>query len=270
MKWSTTALSLGIIAMMLGVPAAVAAGPVASHAAPFFANHGGPIRMSSSSSTNWAGYAVTGSKGSVTSVVGSWTQPKATCSGTGTQYAAFWVGIDGYTSSTVEQTGTDSDCSAGSPSYYAWFEFYPNPSRVISTVTVHAGDVISAQVTYSTSTAKFTVTLKDVTTGKSFSKTAGVRSAQRTSAEWIAEAPYSGGILPLANFGTINFGYDNTSVSGTNDATIGGTTGNLGSFSTAVSINMIGVHNSSLTKAATSAISTDGTSFSVTWKAAGP
>ncbi len=270
MKWSTTALSLGVIVMMLGVPAAAASAPVAAHVAPYFANHGGPIRMSSSSSTNWAGYAVTGPRASVTSVVGSWTQPTATCSGSSTQYAAFWVGIDGYTSSTVEQTGTDSDCSHGSASYYAWFEFYPSPSRVISTVTVHAGDVISAQVTFSTTTHKFTVSLKDVTTGKSFSKTAAVTSAKRTSAEWIAEAPYSGGILPLADFGTINFGVDNTSVSGTNDATISGTTGDLGSFTTSVSINMIGVSNSSLTKASTSAISTDGTSFSVTWLAAGP
>jgi hypothetical protein len=270
MNWSRAALSLSIVVMMLGVPAAVASAPVAAHATPFFTNHGGPIRMSTGTSTNWAGYAVTGSRGSVSSVVGSWTQPTATCSGTATQYAAFWVGIDGYTSSTVEQTGTDSDCARGTPSYYAWFEFYPSPSRLISTVPIHAGDVVSAQVTYSTTTAKFTVTLKDVTTGKSFSKTAAVRGAKRTSAEWIAEAPYSGGILPLANFGTVNFGYDNTSVSGTNDATIGTTTGDLGSFSSAVAINMVGVSNSSLTKAATSAISTDGTSFSITWKAAGP
>jgi hypothetical protein len=270
MKWSTTALSFGVVALMLGVPVGLATAPAAAYIVPFFATHGAAIRMSSSSSTNWAGYAVTGAKGSVTDVAGSWTQPTATCSGKTTQYAAFWVGIDGYSSTTVEQTGTDSDCAHGTPSYYAWFEFYPNPSRVVSTVKVSPGNVISASVSYSTTTAKFTVTLKDVTTGKSFTKTAAVAKAQRTSAEWIAEAPYSGGILPLADFGTINFGYDNTSVSGTNDATVSGTSGDLGSFSTAVSINMIGVSNSSLTKAATSAISTDGTSFSVTWKAAGP
>jgi len=271
MKWNTTALSLGIVVMMLGVPATFAAAPLAAHATPFFLTHGAALRMSTTSSTNWAGYAVTGPKGSVSDVVGSWTQPTATCGGGATQYAAFWVGIDGYTSRTVEQTGTDSDCASGTPTYYAWYEFYPHPSKLVSTVAIHPGDVIRAEVSYSTSTSKFTLSLKDVTTGHTFTKTGAVTGAKRTSAEWIAEAPSSvSGILPLANFGTVNFGYDNTSVAGSNNATVSGTNGDIGSFSTAVSINMIGFTNHSLTKAATSAISTDGTSFSVTWKAAGP
>jgi hypothetical protein len=270
MKWSSTALSFGVVVLMLGVPAAIAGAPVAAHAAPFFATHGGAIRMSTTSSTNWAGYAVTGARGSVTDVTGSWTQPAATCSGTSAQYAAFWVGIDGYSSSTVEQTGTEADCSSGHASYYAWYEFYPHPSVLVRAIAVHPGDVISAQVSYSSATAKFTISLSDLTTHKSATKTAAVRSAQRTSAEWIAEAPYSGGILPLTDFGTVNFGYDNTSVNGTNDATISGTSGDLGSFSAPIAINMIGVSNPALTKATTSAISSDGTSFSVTWKAAGP
>lgn len=271
MKWSTIALTLSLAVVMLGVPVAAASAPVAAHVTPFFTTIGSPLRMTSNSSaTNWAGYAVTGAKGSVTYVAGSWTEPAAKCSGTGSQYAAFWVGIDGYSSTTVEQTGTEADCSGSTASYYAWFEFYPSPSKLVSTIAVHPGDVFSASVTYSTTTAKFTVSLKDVTTGKSFTKTAAVKSAKRTSAEWIAEAPYSGGILPLTDFGTVNFGYDNTSVSGTNDATVSGTTGDLGSFSTSVSIDMVGVSNSSLVKAVTSSISTDGTSFSVTWKATGP
>jgi hypothetical protein len=59
--------------------------------------------LSSTQSTNWAGYADTA--GTYTSVSASWTQPTATCSSGGDQYAAFWIGLDGYTSSTVEQTG---------------------------------------------------------------------------------------------------------------------------------------------------------------------
>ena len=42
--------------------------------------------------------------------------------------SAFWVGLDGYSSTSVEQLGTDSDCVSGKPSYYAWYEMYPNPS----------------------------------------------------------------------------------------------------------------------------------------------
>ena len=58
-------------------------------------------------SSNWSGYAVLGS--SFTSAQASWTVPAAVCPtgpGQNVLYAAFWVGLDGYSSSTVEQTGT--------------------------------------------------------------------------------------------------------------------------------------------------------------------
>src|SRR5271165_3522741 len=86
-------------------------------------------------STNWSGYAVTGANGSVTSVTGSWVVPPATCTEAGGSkaYASFWVGIDGWNSSSVEQTGTDSDCSSGKPLYYAWYEFYPQASHTVLT-----------------------------------------------------------------------------------------------------------------------------------------
>jgi hypothetical protein len=222
-------------------------------------------------STNWAGYAVTATKGAVTDVVGSWIVPaiQGSCPSGSNQYSSFWVGIDGYNSNTVEQTGTDSDCQNGAAVYYAWYEFYPKGSHLIRGLTVSVGDTISAEVSYQN--GKFIATLSDVTTGHSFSTTAKVASAQRSSAEWIAEAPYSGGILPLANFGTINFGYDTTSVLSSNDATISGTSGAIGSFSSS-SVQAITMVNQAGTqdKADPSALSSDGTSFSVTWVSAGP
>ena len=75
-------------------------------------------------STNWSGYA--GTTGTYTSVSASWTQPAGICS-RGDQYAAFWVGLDGYTSSTVEQTGSEVDCVGRTAQYYAWYEMYPGP-----------------------------------------------------------------------------------------------------------------------------------------------
>ncbi len=258
-----------VVGLMVVLPWLVAAGAAApTVTVPFFLTHG--ARSSTTSSTNWAGYAVTGAKGSVTYVNGSWVEPTATCSSGSTGYAAFWIGIDGYSSRTVEQTGTDSDCRGSTPVYYAWYEFYPNPSHTISGLTISAGDTISAHVHF-LGGAKFQVTLTDVTTGKSSSTTASVRHAARSSAEWIAEAPSSiSGVLPLANFGTVHFGYDATSVSGTNTATVGGTTADLGAFSTAVAITMVSTSSASTVKAQSSAISSDQTSFSVTWKSAGP
>lgn len=227
------------------------------------------LEAGSANSLNWAGYAVVSSAGSVSDVRGSWTVPaiQGTCPSTN-QYASFWVGIDGFNSNTVEQTGTDSDCRSGAPTYYAWYEFYPHPSKVISRLTVHPGDVMSAEVAYSG--GRFTVTIQDVTTGASYSASAKVQRAQRSSAEWIAEAPSSsGGILPLADFGTVSLGADTTGVASTCTATVGGVTGAIGSFGSNVqSITM--VTSSGAVKAQPSALSTDGTSFSVTWKSAGP
>jgi hypothetical protein len=87
-------------------------------------------------------------KDAVSYVAGSWTVPTVSCPRRGTSYAAFWVGIDGYSSSTVEQTGTLAECSNGVATYSAWYEFYPSPMYTISALTVRPGDVITAQVQF--------------------------------------------------------------------------------------------------------------------------
>jgi len=153
-------------------------------------------------STNWSGYAAT--TGTYTSVSASWTQPAGKCS-SGSQYAAFWVGIDGYTSSSVEQTGSEVDCQGRTAQYYAWYEMYPGPSENYSN-TVRAGDHFNASVTY-TGSNSFSLYIADTTQGWSHTTTASLAGAARSSAEVIVEAPCctrSGGILPLTNFGTVN------------------------------------------------------------------
>lgn len=107
------------------------------------------INGSSVSSTNWSGYAVTGPTGSVTTVSGSWIVPAVT--GTNTAFVANWVGIDGYSSSTVEQTGTLSatgnyQAYGITTAYSAWYEFYPAGMVIISN-PVLPGDVLYATVT---------------------------------------------------------------------------------------------------------------------------
>jgi hypothetical protein len=96
-------------------------------------------------STNWAGYAVSTSTGAVSQVAGNWVVPAV--SNTVSGYSSAWVGIDGYNSSTVEQIGTDSDYVNGRAHYYAWYEFYPQASVTITSMTVQPGDTISASVT---------------------------------------------------------------------------------------------------------------------------
>jgi len=76
--------------------------------------------LSQVQSTNWSGYADTGS--GFSTVTGSWTEPAATCSGRTTSLAAFWVGIDGYSSSSVEQDGALVECYRGTAYYYTCWE----------------------------------------------------------------------------------------------------------------------------------------------------
>jgi hypothetical protein len=216
-----------------------------------------------SDSTNWSGYAVTGS--GFTSAKGSWTVPSVNCAKTPNTYSSFWVGIDGWTSSTVEQTGTDSDCNGSSPSYYAWYEFYPKGSVNISSITVAPGDQMSAAVTYSSS--EFTITITNQTTGKTYSKSSKVNGAKRTSAEWIAEAPCctrGGGILPLSDFGTVYLGEDYTGITSTNDATDSAVSGPINNFGTAVNESIM-VSTKGADEAVPSSLSSDGSSFSVVW-----
>jgi hypothetical protein len=173
-------------------------------------------------STNWSGYAVQTRAGAVSSVAGSWTVPTVT--GSSTAYSSSWVGIDGFSSSTVEQIGTEQDVINGGAQYYAWYEMYPSYSVVIP-IAVGAGDKISATVTYVSSAGNqstFSLHITDTTTqGKveSYTTTQTIRGAQRSSAEWIEEAPSSGfGILPLSNFGTVSFTRSIAVINGTTGA----------------------------------------------------
>jgi len=163
----------------------------------------------SASSSNWAGYAVTGASGSFTSVSASWTQPAASCT-TGNQYAAFWVGLDGYTSKTVEQIGTEADCTGPSPQtpqYYAWYEVYPG-AGVNFANPVSPGDKFTGTVT-AQGNDKFRLVLTDTTRGWTQTISATQAGADLSSAEAIAEAPSgpsaNSSPLPLTNFGSVGF-----------------------------------------------------------------
>jgi hypothetical protein len=161
------------------------------------------------SSANWAGYMASGAAGGYTSVASSWTEPSGRCGqdggGQGDQYSAFWVGLDGYSDSTVEQTGSEVDCSGSTPEYSAWYEMYPG-APVYFTNPVKPGDEFSGSVTYENS--KFQITLADSTQGWSQTVSQPLAAAELSSAEVVAEAPCctaSGGVLPLTDFGSASF-----------------------------------------------------------------
>jgi hypothetical protein len=170
------------------------------------AGQAGGTQNSVVTSSNWAGYVATGSNGTFTSASSNWTEPVGHCSRAGGKYAAFWVGLDGYTSPTVEQIGSEVDCTGFFPRYYAWYEVYPG-AAVNFTNPVSPGDQFTGTVTY-TAPSTFNLVLKDVTKGWTQSVSSTLANAARSSAEVIAEAPCctaGGGILPLTDFGTASF-----------------------------------------------------------------
>ncbi|HTZ45928.1 MAG TPA: G1 family glutamic endopeptidase [Jatrophihabitans sp.] len=191
-----------------GAPNALTPGLAAAH----YGGHlGGAAQASTAAAKkgfningyNWSGAAATGS--GFTSVSSSWTEPSVTCNSTNDLMAP-WVGIDGYGSSTVEQTGVATDCSSGHAVYQAWYEMYPaNP--VYYTNSVSAGDKFNASVTRSGTS--YTLTISDTTKGWTKTTTKSL-NASNASAEVIIESPT--GAYP--KFGTVNF--TNSKINGSN------------------------------------------------------
>jgi hypothetical protein len=235
-----TLIAVVVLSALAVAVQAAAAAPGGSARLRHDPNH----KVTNSSSTNWSGYAATGNR--FTSVSASWTEPTVVCSGTA--YSSFWVGLDGDTSSTVEQTGSSADCSGSTPQYYAWYEMYPKYPTNLSN-PVRPGDALSASVT-TDGVGRFTLTISDSTQRWTFSTTQRLRSAALASAEVVAEAPSSrSGVLPLAPFGTVSFA--NATANGVSLA--------------ALNPDPITMVSGSTTKAQPSNISSSG-SFSVTWK----
>jgi hypothetical protein len=215
-------------------------------------------------SLNWSGYAVetdldSPASNAVTYVTGSWTVPKVTGPSPrmGAYYSSVWVGIDGYSSNTVEQIGTEQDWFWGRPVYYAWFGLYPNASyRILAPVS--PGDKMTAEVSY-IGDGQFVFTLTNLTARIpwTFTTTQTLNGAQLQSAEWVVEAPSSRfRVLPLANFDSVTF-------SGAS-ATLNSHTGTINDISWQnTPIDMVTYRG--MLKATTSPLSPDGSSFSVSW-----
>ncbi len=222
----------------------------------------GGVHNDTVTSTNWSGYAVQGAS-KFTDARGSWVEPTATCASRSAQYASFWLGIDGYASNSVEQLGTDSDCTGRNrPSYYAWYEMYPADSVSLSSKTypVKPGDTLTADVSVSGSV--FTLSLKS-SEGWTFSASQTGSGLAQSSAEWIAESPEICGrtctLAQLADFGAVNFTGAQAALSGGADQPISAFTFDSGPH------EIISEANKRTIKAQPSALAPAGNAFSIAW-----
>jgi Peptidase A4 family len=203
-------------------------------------------------SSNWSGYADTGS--GFASVAGKWTEPTGSCTAT-TSLAAFWVGIDGYSSDSVEQDGTLIECYLDTAYYYTWWEMYPTNDIQVVGETLKPGDSISASVTRSGSSYTLKVT-DSSRSGDNINTTQSCSSCANSSAEWIAEAPSgSAGIYPLTDYHTWNL----------NSATVD-TTSKSGVISSFTDDEITMVDSLGNVESQPGALNGSGNAFTCTWK----
>lgn len=209
-----------------------------------------PFPDNQNTSHNWSGYAATG--GNFTSVSGTWSVPQFSADGSFGIDAA-WVGIGGVRSRDLIQAGTQETVNgSGTTQYEAWVETLPRASRPVP-LRVHAGDSITVSISEQ-STDNWLIEFTNNTTGQTYQQQQQYTSSH-SSAEWVEEAPSGGrgGVLPLSNFGTIQFS-EGAAVKDAQTVNIGA--------SAAKAITM--VTNNDQPLAVPSALGSDGGSFSVT------
>ena len=276
-------LSLLSLTWLAFVPAGAASAATASHARHLPASigpvHGkhrvgtarlpGGARATTYTSAIWDGYVSTPKPGGAPfrEVQARWVQPAVSCDPSRpVMNAVHWVGLDGWTNASVEQGGTLANCQNGTASYEAWWEMYPY-NGIQNSFAINAGDTISASVTYLTSSALFSIVVKDLTSGHSLTENIacqpGMGGCPRTSAEVISEDPTGGsdrdGAFYLPDYGTMSY----TGASMTDDS------GSTGTFTdTAWNTSEVNeVSSNNITKQTTSALTANGSSFSTTWVA---
>jgi hypothetical protein len=234
------ALTAGAFAL---VPASAAVSAVTSSKVPAAIQPSTPLRavgagpgaaasaatsVTSLQSANWAGYAASFGTTTFRFVSAQFTAPSLDCTGVTDPNGAWsghWVGLDGFRSTAVEQTGLVAGCNGTTPVYAPFWEMFPNAPGYPS-ITVKAGDTISMSVYFNRSARRFTLTFSDTTSGQKFTRTracpAGA-TCRRNSAEAISEAPFdttTSSVLPLADFQTASFA--NVSITNTTGTHRGG------------------------------------------------
>jgi hypothetical protein len=232
-------------------------------AVPVFAysqyNSGTAVNSSSGAGTsyNWSGYVASG--GSFTSVGSSWNISPAISPSANTAEAT-WIGIGGVTSSDLIQVGTQTIINSSEQIVYqAFYEILPSDSVIIP-VTINPGDSVTATVSQQ-SAGQWNIYFIDNNNGQSYQASLQY-SSSLSSAEWIEEMPTdasTNSFIPINNFGTRQFYNASTTKNGFSENLL-----NAG----AQELTMINISGQALVS--TSAIGSDGASFTATRTSAVP
>lgn len=165
-------------------------------------------------SSNWSGYQINKTAQYVQS---GWTVPTVTRPNPGYStngyYSSTWSGIGGgfnAGSGALIQSGTAQDVAAnGTTSYYAWYEIVGGTHDTggevrINNLAIHPGDIVGSGVEW-TPAGGAIMGVCNFSSGAGCINFTLTSSAPGTSEEWIVEAPYFNGVLPLADFDHVDF-----------------------------------------------------------------
>jgi hypothetical protein len=123
--------------------------------------------------------------------------PAVTCSAQNAT-AQTRAGLDGITDNTAEQVGVNEACVNAVPFYTAFYRMYP--AALVPMFSLAAGDQVMASVT--ADAGVYTLTVHDLTSGKTFTVTKVCTTCLNSSAQVTAGSP--SGIAP-ATFTVVKF-----------------------------------------------------------------
>jgi len=223
--------------------------------------------------SNWSGFALANFETGqfYTAAQATWKVPAVTFdpldkSGTKAQYSSTWVGIGGFCENakctkgdhSLIQLGTDQNVAAdGTTSFDSWYELLPAFPVLMDTgkYPVSPGDTISASLECSAPCVgkrqSWTLAMSNLHKWQ-WSVTVTYTSPN-LSAEWIEEAPSGGGVLPLADFGTVTI-----------DPTVG-----TGEQTPVLTVQQNGIQMSDPYGQTANPSSTPGASFDICWGSGG-
>jgi hypothetical protein len=193
-----------------------------------------------------------------------------------TAYSAQWGGIGGNGDDTLIQAGTQSNFVNGKAQYIPWYELYPETAIAINNFPISANDTMVETISAVQGEADaFTISLMDVTSSQGFNLTVPSYPTEAILAYWVVERPQicSNNICGIANYpdtgGAAFYGKDYVSIPSTvnTQANYADNGSGLMPISQLPDINQLVMTtnspNSTTILAMPSALSSDGTSFTI-------
>jgi hypothetical protein len=189
-------------------------------------------------------------------------------------YSAQWGGFGGTNDNTLIQAGTQSNFVKGKAQYIPWYELYPESAIAINNFPISAYDTMVETISAVPGEADtFTISLMDVTSNQGFNITVPSYITEANTADWVVERPQvcSNNVCGISNYpntGIAFYGQDYVSIPSTvsaqaNYADNGSGLMPISQLPDVFQLVMTKDSQNTTILAAPSALSSDGTSFTI-------